>query len=181
MKRKNNLINFLAIFACVLCLVSTATAQKRRTTTKRTRPATTETSATTGSNAAEIRDGAEKVATQIKNLSKFIFVLGGVASGIEDIDKEAQAGRVSRAGIDKNTQLKQSVIASIRNLRAGIAALEGDFHVKPSLRNYLNQIQGVSEICGVAEDQAAAGQFTESGKTLLQVIEKLSDTLAAMR
>jgi hypothetical protein len=33
---------------------------------------------------------------------------------------------------------------------------------------------------GTAEDQAVAGQMTESGKTLLLVIEKLSDTLAAL-
>jgi hypothetical protein len=33
---------------------------------------------------------------------------------------------------------------------------------------------------GEAEDQAAAGQLTNSGKTLLLVVEKLSDTLAAL-
>jgi hypothetical protein len=32
----------------------------------------------------------------------------------------------------------------------------------------------------VAEDQATAGQLTESGRSLLLVIEKLSDTLAAL-
>ena len=35
-------------------------------------------------------------------------------------------------------------------------------------------------MAGRAEDQAAAGQVTESGRTLLLVIEKLSDTLAAL-
>jgi hypothetical protein len=33
---------------------------------------------------------------------------------------------------------------------------------------------------GTAEDQAAGGQLRESGKTLLLVIEKLADTLAAL-
>jgi hypothetical protein len=181
MKTKNNLIKLAAGLLCLLVLVSMAAAQKRRTPTRKaTKPVAT-TPTTTTTNAFEIREGAEKVSIQIKNVSKFIYVLGGVARGIEDIDAEAKSGKVSRAGLDKNTQLKQGVMTSIRNLRAGLAALEVEFRTKPALRNYLTQIQGISDISGVAEDQANGGQFTESGKTLLQVIEKLSDTLVAMR
>ena len=71
-------------------------------------------------------------------------------------------------------------MTTLRNLRAGLVALEVEFQSKPALRVYLPQIQGISDISGVAEDQASAGQLIESGKTLLQVIEKLSDTLVAL-
>ena len=106
--------------------------------------------------------------------------MGGVARGIEDIDKEVRAGEASPEVARKNRQFKRQVIQSIRNLRAGLIALEADFRVKPELKPYLFQIQGISDISGTAEDQALAGQFTESGRTLLFVIEKLADTLAAM-
>ena len=173
MKRKINLIKFVALLICLACFAFTASAQKRKKTVRRS---TTSTAAMT----TEIKANAQKVSTQIKNVSKFIYVLGGVARTIEDIDKEAAAGKVSRAGLDQNAQFKQSVITSIRNLRAGLIALEIEFRTKPALKNYLINIQGISDISGTAEDQAVNGQFTQSGKTLLLIVEKLSDTLAAM-
>ncbi len=178
MKSKTNLIKFVSIFLCLLSLVLAANAQKRRPGSRKA--ASSGGVMTTAASNSEIKMGAQKVSTQIKNLSKFIYVLGGVARGIEDIDKEAQAKRISPAGIEKNAQFKQSVIQSIRNLRAGLVALEIEFRTKPALKNYLFQIQGISDTSGIAEDQAAGGEFTQAGKTLLLVVEKLSDTLVAM-
>lgn len=171
---KINLIKFAAVIACLLSLAFSADAQKRRTPIKKAR-----TSAATTS-VAEIKSGAEKVSTQIKNVSKFIYNLGGVARIIEDLDKEIAARKASRNAPELNQKIKQDVIASIRNLRAGLVALEIEFRTKPALKNYLFQIQGLSDMSGRAEDQATDGQFTESGKTLLLVVEKLSDTLAAL-
>ncbi|MGI8641738.1 MAG: hypothetical protein ACR2MG_17560 [Pyrinomonadaceae bacterium] len=176
MKTNKNIAKLAVIFVCLLCLTFSANAQKRRTTSKKTK--TPPRIALTSN--SEIKDGAQKVSVQIKNVSKFIYVLGGIAKSIEDIDKEAKTGRVSPEITGKNTKFKQSVIQSIRNLRAGLVALEIEFRTKPALRNYLFQIQGISDMTGVAEDQATGGQLTDSGKTLLQVIEKLSDTLAAL-
>jgi hypothetical protein len=154
-----------------------AHGQKRKNAARKTKTAV---AANTIVPAAELKSGAEKVSTQIKNVSKFIYVLGGVARVIEDLDKDIETGKASRSATDLNAKNKQSVIATIRNLRAGLAALEVEFRTKPALRTYLFQIQGISEMSGVAEDQAMAGQLTESGKTLLMVVEKLSDTLAAL-
>jgi len=177
MKMNKKFIQFAAVSACLLCLTFSANAQKRRTTSKKPRPAA---AATTTFAAADIRAGAEKVSIQIKNVSKFIYNLGGVARIIEDLDKEIAAGKASRNAPDLNARNKQAVLSTITNLRAGLAALEIEFRTKPALRNYLFQIQGISDMAGTAEDQAAGGQFTQSGKTLLLVIEKLADTLAAL-
>jgi hypothetical protein len=181
MNKKSILIKSFVVLVCLVSLSLSAAAQRRKTPVRRTTPKATPTSAvSTPSNMLEIKTGAEKVSVQIKNVTKFIYVLGGVAKGIEDIDKEARSGKISRAVVDKNSQYKQNVIQSIRNLRAGLAALEVEFRTKPALRNYLANIQGISDMSGVAEDQAVGGQFTESGRTLLAVVEKLSDTLAAL-
>lgn len=182
MNKKSILIKFAVVLICVLGLTLSAAAQKRKTTTRKTAPKSAPVS--TIANTAEIRDGAGKVSIQLKNVSKFIYLLGGIARNIEDIDKEAKLVKNPQSKVTQkvtqNELNKKNVIASIRNLRAGLAALEVEFRTKPALRPYLLQIQGISDMSGVSEDQALAGQFTESGKTLLLVVEKLSDTLAAM-
>lgn len=126
------------------------------------------------------KPAAEKVSIQVKNVSKFLFYLGGIARGIEDIDKDVRSGKASPSVARQNREYKRQVIQSIRNLRAGLINLEADFRVNEELRPYLFHIQGISDISTTAEDQALDGQFTESGRTLLFVIEKLADTLAAM-
>ena len=174
-----------AILVSVFCLVFftvEANAQKRRTTTKKTTKTKTpaKTTAPVVTNTVEIKEGAEKVSIQIKNVSKFVYLLGGIARAIEDLDAEAQNRRISQSSVEANNKNKLAVIQGIRNLRAGIAALEIDFRTKIALRTYLTQIQGVTDMVGNAEYQAENGQFTESGKTLLLVIERLTDTLVVL-
>lgn len=175
---KINLIKFTAILAFIISFAFAANAQKRNTTSRKTTKPTT--SATINNNITEIKAGAEKVSTQIKNVSKFIYRLGDVARIIEDLDKEIAARKASRNAPELNAKNKQAVVTTMRNLRAGLVALEIEFRTKPALKNYLFQIQGISDMAGTAEDQATAGQITESGKTLLLVVEKLADTLAAL-
>jgi hypothetical protein len=172
MKTNKYLLKISVFLVCILCLSISAEAQRKKTT-KKTTTATT----TTTTNAAEIKNGADKVSTQIKNVSKFLYLLGTIAQGIEDIDRDSRA---TQAAKDKNTKNKQAVLQTIRNLRAGLAALEVEFRTQPSLKNYNINIQGIADLCGQSEDLANAGQFIESGKPLLLIVEKLSDTLVAM-
>ncbi len=175
MNLRNHLLKIAPILALLLCLTFAVSAQKKRTRTvnpKSTPPVVV--------SKMDLRPGAEKVSIQIKNSTKFLYAFGSIAKGIEDIDKSVRARKTSREVEDKNEQFKGDVIRSIKNLRAGLAALEVEFRTKPELKPFLLQIQGISDISGSAEDQALAGQFFESGKTLLFVVEKLSDTLVAM-
>ena len=173
-------IKFLApVAAFVLCLTFlsvTAPAQKRKSAKRSAKP----TVSTTPFSGGDVKTGAGKVSTQLKNLTRFIYNYGNVAQVIEDLDKEIDARRASRNAPDLNARNKRAVLATIRDFRAGLAALEVEFRTKPALKNYLVQIGGITDIAGNAEDQAADGQFVESGKTLLLVVEKLADTLAAM-
>lgn len=182
MERKlNSAFKFLAIILCLTVFSVAASAQKRKTTTKK--PTTTKKTTAVVvpvNNVLEIRGGADKVSIQIKNVSRFVYLLGGIAKAIEDLDKEAKTRKVSQASLDANNKNKQAVIQGIQNIRAGLIALEIEFRTKPALRNYNFQIQGVSDLTANAEIQATNGQFTEAGKTLLLVIERLSDTLVAL-
>ena len=175
--KANSTIKFLMIFLCLAGLVMTANAQKKKTTTKKT---TSATAPSTTTNAAEIRAGADKVSMQIKNVSRFVYLLGGIARTIEDLDAESKTRKISQTSVDANNKNKQAVIQGIQNIRAGLIALETEFRTKPGLKLYAVRVDGISNLVADAEGQASGGQFVESGKTLLLVIERLSDALAAL-
>lgn len=162
-----------AVLLCVLCFAFSAAAQKKKKTTATP-------TATTIANLADVKAGAAKVSIQIKNVSKFVYNLGIIGRSIEDLDVEIKAGKASQKGIDINAKNKQAVMTGLRNIQAGLAALEVEFRTKPSLRAYLLKIEGITALCGQSEDYANAGQFISSGRPLLTLIEKLSDTLEAM-
>lgn len=168
-----NLLKITIFAVCILGFTFSADAQRRRSTAK-PKAATSTVSST------DVKAGAEKVSVQIKNATKFLYLLGSVANGIETIDSDTRAGKVSREIQDKNAQFKRNVLQSLRNLRAGMIALEVEFRTKPALQKYLMNLQGISDMTGRAEDLATGGQFVDSGKELLVVVEKLSDTLVAL-
>lgn len=180
MKNIKKLLMMFVLSAFVFCLTFEAQAQKRKPTRKRTSTAAKTAAATAAANAAEVKAGAEKVSTQIKNVTKFVYLLGGIAKSIEDIDRDAKTKKLSQAALNLNDTNKKAVLQSLRNLTAGLAALESEFRAKPALRNYNFPIQGISDMSLQAENLASGGQFTDSGKMLLAIVEKLSDTLVTL-
>lgn len=172
-----NLTKISLILLCVLCFAFSAEAQKRKTSTKKTSNAATTTPVSTN---AEVKEAATKVSIQIKNVSKFVYNLGIIGRSIEDLDVEIRAGKASQKGIETNNRNKQAVVTGLRNIQAGLAALEVEFKTKPALRAYLLKIEGITALCGQAEDYAGSGQFLDAGRPLLSLIEKLSDALEAM-
>lgn len=169
---------FLLILTCLILLPVSAEAQKkRRTSTKK--PATS----ATGKAATQptVRSGAERVAEQIKVLSKFLYLLGGVSKGIETADAAVQRGEASQSVIDQTRSSKTVVRNSIKSLREQLDELEIDFRLKPELQPYYTKLAGVAAGAATAEDEAAAGQFDRSGRTLLTVINRLADVLLEMR
>jgi len=129
---------------------------------------------------ADVRATAQKVSVQVKNVTKFLYTLGGIAIRIEDLEAEAKTRTIGRAALDANQENKRKVMQAIRNLRAGIATLEVEFRTKSTLTKYLVNIQGITELSAQSEDLAAVGRFSEAGRPLLALVEKLSDTLAVM-
>ena len=152
-------------------LSSSAFAQKNKPVPKKPIVSTAATSM------LEIKDGADKVAVQIMNVTKFLYLLGSIAKGIEDVDRDQKA---NNAALSLNAANKKAFTQTIRNLQAGIAVLEVEFKTKASLKKYLLQIQGVTALVGESQDLAVAGKYTESGRPLLLVIEKFANTLVAL-
>ena len=161
-----------------VCLAVSAGAQTRRkTTTKKPAPKPTASSTT---NAIDLQAGKDKVSNQISNVTKFVDLLGKVSVGIETVDMEAKTKKLPQKTLDENAANKTKVIQAIKNLRAGLTALETDFRTKPALRKYLLNIEGIAALSLQSEQTAIAGKFSDAGKPLLLAVDKLSNTLSAM-
>jgi hypothetical protein len=166
--------------ACLLILSGTALAQTRsRATARRSAPST---KSTVPAAVTEARtSGATRVADQIKNLTRFVYLLGGVAKGIEQVDEAARKNEASPTARQTNEQNKTTVKNSLRNVREGLDALEIYFRGTQGLEGYYLKLAGSASGAADAEAQAAAGHFDQAGRTLLGVIGRLTDVLLAMR
>src|SRR5229473_4796330 len=168
----------LIVPICILLFSTSALAQTRSRTT-RAKAMRKQTSAQA---AAEARtNGATKVAEQIKNLTRFVYLLGGVAKGIEQVDEAARKNEASPAALQQNDQNKAVVKTSLRNVREGLDQLEVYFRGTPELEGYYLKLAGSASGAATAEDQAASGHFDQAGRTLLGVVNRLTDVLLAMR
>jgi hypothetical protein len=147
-----------------------------------TRKRTTKPSRTSPSKASEVqREGAERVANQIKVLTRFIYVLGGVAKGLEGMDDAARRNEAPAAVLEQAKRNKATVRTSIQSVREGLDKLEIDFRTTPELQRYYIKLAGVALDASNAEEQAAANQFDKAGRTLLEVVNHLTDVLLDMR
>jgi len=170
----------ILVLVCLLILATTALSQTRSRTTKRSAPAA-KTTVTAAEQAVALArtTGATKVADQIKNLTRFLYLLGGVAKGIEEFD--ARRSEASPAGLQKNEQNKAAVKTSLENVRVGLDQLEIHFRGTQGLEGYYLKLAGSASGAATAESQAAAGHFDQAGRTLLGVVNRLTDVLVAMR
>ncbi len=132
--------------------------------------------------ASQVRtQGATRVAEQIKLLTRFTYLLGGINSGIAAADEEIRRNQASPAVVQSNQQSKARVKSSIQGFREGLDKLEIDFRATPELQPYYIKLAGVAAGAATADEQAGANQFDAAGRTLLNVINRLTDVLVIMR
>lgn len=167
----------IALLTATLLAPSTAFSQTR-SRSSRQRPAP-KTSTPPVSQARTA--GAQRVADQIKFLTKFIYLLGGVTSGIAAADEAARRNEASPAVLQQTQQSKTRVRSSIQGFRESLDKLEIDFRAQPELQPFYIKLAGVAAGAATAEEQAAANQFDAAGRTLLNVINRLTDVLVVMR
>ena len=163
----------LFLLVATILLPSTTLGQTR---TRRTPPAR---STTTLADKRTV--GAGRVAEQIKTLTRFIYVLGGVSKGLEGVDDAARRNEASPAILEQAKQNKLTVRASIRKVREGLDQLESEFSSSMELRRYYTKLAGVAAGAAAAEEQAAANQFDRAGRSLIDVVNRLTDVLLEMR
>ena len=116
------------LIASVILLPTTVFSQTRKRTS---RAPTRATGATKAANAQQA--GATRVADQIKNLTRFIYLLGGVAKGIEAVTMPS-AKKLYHLEQPK----KQGQVRSVFKTSTGLGQLEIDFRSTPDCTYYIN-------------------------------------------
>lgn len=169
----------ILILVSMILLSTTASSQTRRRSPRRS---TTASKAAAEKSSAELLAARSRVATQIKTLSQFLYLYGGIAKGIESADQATRSGEASQVASQQNDRTKAKVKESIRNVREGLDRLEADIRFgSDAVKNYYPYISGVARTAEMAESQAAANRFDEAGKSLLKAVNQLTDALTAMR
>lgn len=125
-------------------------------------------------------DGADRVAIQINNLGRFLYLFGGVAKVVQETDAQVQGGNTSPELVRQNNANKVILRNSIHNFVDGLDQLEIDFRSAPALQKYYPTIKGTAQRLATAEDQAAAGQLANAAKTLQAALDQLTQVLVAM-
>jgi hypothetical protein len=173
----NRLVIIAAACLMLLPIMSYGQSRTRKTSRGTATPATS-----TAQQATAIRnEGAAKIAVQIKNLTAFLYRLGGVAKGLQELDAAAKAANASPEVVQQNEQSKARIKASFADFRVGLDNLEIYFRSTPGLQSYYLKLAGSAEGAANGEALAAAGQFDQAGRSLLNVVNRLTDTLAIMR
>jgi len=150
-----------------------------QTRTRRSSPSKTTAPAVDTAAIAARTEAANKVANQIKNLSAFLFLLGGVAKGIEQIDITSKNDSSSTV-VQQNEQNKIKLRSTFTDFRVGLDALEIYFRSTPGLQSYYLKLAGSASGAADAEALANQGQFDRAGRTLLGVVSRLTDVLVIM-
>jgi hypothetical protein len=170
---------FIVILVCLVVSFTAANSQTRRRSPSKSGSRVTKAAA--DKNAAEMKAGRERVAAQIKSLTHFLYLLGGIAKGIEAAELTAHSNQASPVAIQQNERTKARIRDSLKTVREGLDKLESDFLYNPALKVYYPYLAGTARLSEAAEKQAAANRFDEAGKSLLDTVGKLADALAAMR
>lgn len=167
----------IAVLTTIFALPTSAVGQTRRRTTPRQSSAT----AAAQRSAQARTQGATRVADQIKHLTRFTYLLGGVNSGIAQVDEDIKRNQASPQMVQQNEQSKARVKASIQGFREALDKLEIDFRATPELQPFYIKLAGVAAGAATAEQQAGASQFDAAGRSLLNVINRLADVLVVMQ
>jgi hypothetical protein len=129
----------------------------------------------------DMRAEASQVATQIKNVSNFIYIYGKIVSSLEFADVQAKSNQTSPEIQGKVKESKDRLIAKIRDLRVGLEDMSNNFRANPRLQVQYLKLSYASDAALKAEQHALAGRYNEAGQSMITVVERLADTIVSMR
>jgi len=166
----------IVVLACVITALSvTAAGQTRRSSGRSTtaaKPAPV--------SSAQLQVGRDRVAAEVKTLTHFLYLFGGIARGIDTTPPVSGGQDTTPAIAEQNERSKAKIRESVRNVREGLEKLETDLSANTAFKGYYKYIVGVGDIGVKAEKQAAANRFDEAGKLLLKAADQLAEALAAI-
>ena len=172
---------FVLALACIALSSYPSTSQTRRRAPQKRTP--TPTTSFEEKRQAEIRAGRQQIATQIKALTQFLFLFANISKGIETAEQVNRLKEQTSVGMppERIEQSKAKLKESIKTVRTGLDQLESSFRLNPVLMIYYPNLAGVAKLGQSAESQTAAGTFDQAGRSLIGAVNKLADSLVALR
>jgi hypothetical protein len=116
----------------------------------------------------------------LSNVNDFLAKLGPLAPALEQGIADQKAGKLRPQYSQKVDDARSNMVKSLHDIGTALTNLESEFRTKPSLAKYLPTVQGISDLGGKSEDLAAGGQFVAAKEPLRDVVQKLTDALAAI-
>ena len=176
----------VSIFTLIVLIALGAASQARSIAQQKQQPKQQQKRPTRGAKPTptptpDMRTEASAVATQIKNVANFIYIYGKVVNTIEVAEDQAKNNQTSPEIQAKNKKSKEMLVASVNGLRAGLENLASSFQSNPRLQVQYLKVSYATEAAIDAERLAAAGRYQDAGKSLVTVVERLTDTIISMR
>jgi hypothetical protein len=123
---------------------------------------------------------AARVAEQIKSIGRFLYLYGPVSKELAANEAALQGNQQSSAAetVQRN---KARLRDAFHNYRVQMDELETTFSGSSELRPYYTKLLGVAASAGQAEDAVAASRYDQAGRSLLDVMNRLTDVLVDMQ
>jgi hypothetical protein len=183
---EESLLKRVSIFTLIVLIALGAASQARSIAQQKQQPKQQQKRPTRGAKSTptptpDMRAEASEVAAQIKNVANFIYIYGKVVNTIEVAEDQAKINQTSPEIQAKNKKSKETLVASVNGLRAGLENLANNFQANPRLQVQYLKLSYATEAVKDAERLASAGRYQDAGKSLVTVVERLTDTIMSMR
>lgn len=167
----------MIVLACLILLTAQSVyGQTRRRTTsgRRARAAATRNQ----SEAVPTATAATRLAEQIKSIGRFLYLYGPISKELAASEAAAGAAASSTETLQRN---KARLREAFHNYRVQMDELETTFSSSSELRPYYTKLLGVAASAGQAEDSVAASRYDQAGRSLLDVMNRLTDVLVDIK
>jgi hypothetical protein len=166
----------IALTCLIVLTASGVYGQTRRRTTsgRRSRPASTRNQ----SAAVPAATVAARVAEQIKSIGRFLYLYGPISKELAATEASAQQSSTAPDMLQRN---KAKLREAFHNYRVQMDELETTFSSSSELRPFYTKLLGVAASAGQAEDAVAASRYDQAGRSLLDVMNRLTDVLVDMQ
>jgi hypothetical protein len=159
----------------LVCAFSTTSNAQKRKPRRPTKPTPTPTPV------VDMRPEATQVATQITNVSRFLYIYGKVQNSLEIADEQAKRGQTDPKIAAENKKSKDVLVININGLRMGINNLLKSWEGNSRLQVQSLRLVKAADAVAIAEQNAAAGRYREAADALVIAIERMTDTMISMR
>jgi hypothetical protein len=184
LKRYSILVMMILVaLTCALPLAVGAQQKtsRRRVTKPKMKPRSTPAPAPTPTPLPDMRPEATRIATQIKNITMFLYTYGKIVNSLEIADLEAKKGQIPPDIIAKNKTSKIALVNNISALRAGLSTMLKELQTNPRFQVQYLKLFIATESVISAERMVSAGRYDEAGRSLIQAVDRLTDTILSMR